>query len=307
MKIYLKIKKFIHCLVCDRDKLKLILLHAITKLYKSDAEYLKKIYKLRTGRVLDLDTPRTFNEKLNWLKLNDRRSIYTTMADKYMVKEYVAQAIGKEYVVPCFGAWERYEDVDFDNLPDSFVLKTNHDSSGATICKDKKSINHKSLRKYFNKLLKRNYFYLLREWPYKNIKPLILAEKLLVDNSSDRLRDYKFWCFNGVPTYMYCTVKGGEVFENFYDMDFNVVNINHGFKRHVPEFDKPIQFDKMKELATRLSKDIPFVRVDFFEVDGKVYFGEFTFYDWGGMNPFAEAAQDLELGDLIKLGGQVNN
>ena len=307
MKIYLKIKKFIHCLVCDRDKLKLILLHAITKLYKSDAEYLKKIYKLRAGRALNLDTPRTFNEKLNWLKLNDRRSIYTTMADKYRVKEYVAQAIGKEYVVPCFGAWERYEDIDFDNLPDSFVLKTNHDSSGATICKDKKSINHKSLRKYFNKLLKRNYFYWLREWPYKNIKPLILAEKLLVDNSSDRLRDYKFWCFNGVPTYMYCTVKGGEVFENFYDMDFNVVNINHGFKRHVPEFDRPKQFDKMKELATRLSKDIPFVRVDFFEVDGKVYFGEFTFYDWGGMNPFADANQDLELGNLIQLGGRVNN
>ena len=295
-----KLKKLFYCLFNDRRTIKIVLLYKFAKFY-SDEKFLKKLFKLRMGYELNLDNPQTFNQKLNWLKLYDRKSEYTIMADKYAVKKYIAETIGEEYVVPYYGVWERYEDIDFDKLPSQFVLKANHDSSGATICKDKQAIDHKHLQKHFNKLLRRNYFYHLREWPYKNMKPLIIAEELLVDKTFERLRDYKFWCFNGVPIYMYCTVKGGEVFENFYDMDFSPVKINHGFKRHEPEFDKPMCFDEMKNLAQKLSKDIPFVRVDFFEVNGKLYFGEFTFYDWGGMKPFGSMQQDLELGTLINI------
>lgn len=295
-----KIKKLVHALFYDRNKIKVFLSYKFSKVF-SDEHALKKIFKLHFGYELDLDNPHTFNEKLNWLKLHNHKSEYTIMADKYAVKKYIANIIGDEYIVPCYGAWERYEDIDFDRLPNQFALKTNHDSSGATICKDKKAIDHKRLKTHFNKLLRRNYFYHLREWPYKNIKPLILAEELLVDNTSDRLRDYKFWCFNGIPTYMYCTIKGGDVFENFYDMDFNPVNISHGFKRHSPEFCRPVHFNKMRELATKLSKDIPFVRIDFYEVGDRLYFGEFTFYDWGGMKPFKDKEQDIELGKLINL------
>ena len=295
-----KIRKLFHYLIHDRRIIKILLLHKVSAIY-SDRKFLVKLFRLVMGYELNLDTPQTFNQKLNWLKLHDRKSQYTTMADKYRVKRYVTDAIGAEYVIPCYGAWERYEDIDFDQLPNQFVLKTNHDSSGATLCNDKTSINHAKLKKHFNKLLARNYYYHLREWPYKNIKPLIIAEKLLVDHTSERLRDYKFWCFNGIPTYMYCTIKGGDVYENFYDMDFNPVNISHGFRRHIPEFDKPSQFDKMKDLAAKLSTNIPFVRIDFFEVDNKLYFGEFTFYDWGGMKPFVNKIQDIELGQLINL------
>lgn len=263
--------------------------------------YLKCLTRQLINYSINTKHPKTFNEKLNWLKLYDHNPRYTIMADKYKVKEYVASLIGDEYVLPCYGVWDRYEDIDFSKLPEQFVLKANHDSSGATICKDKSLLDHNALRKRFNKLLKRNYYYGAREWPYKNIERKILAEQLLEDKSSDRLRDYKFWCFNGVPTYMYCTVKGGVVFENFYDMDFNPVNINHGFSRHVPEFSKPTQFEKMKELATILSKGLPFIRVDFYEVEDRLYFGEFTFYDWGGMRAFGDYAQDLELGKLIDL------
>lgn len=295
-----KLKKVVYYLFNEPKMLLQKSLIKTSRLYP-DKLYLKMLFYLKFGYKLNLKNPQTFSEKLNWLKLYDRKSQYSSMADKYLVKKYVADIIGEEYVVPCYGAWERYEDINFENLPEQFVLKTNHDSSGATICRNKQQINHNKLSRYFGRLLKNNYYYPLREWPYKNIKPVILAEELLVDNTSDRLRDYKFWCFNGVPTFMYCTVKGGDVFENFYDMEFVPVDIDHGYPRHQPEFDKPIQFDKMKELASILSKDIPFVRVDFFEVDGKIYFGEYTFYDWGGMKPFPDVETDLKLGSLINL------
>lgn len=159
----------------------------------------------------------------------------------------------------------------------------------------------------FNAIIKRNYFWSLREWPYKNIKPRVIVDMFLDDNTSDSsevsLRDYKFWCFNGVPKFMYCTVKCKNIYENFYDKDFNKVEINHGFSRHNPEFDKPINFEKMWSIASKLAKSTcaKWVRVDLFNVNGKIYFGEFTFYDWGGMRPFISFEQDKQLGKLIDL------
>lgn len=295
-----KIKKLVYCIFHDRGKIRLYLLHKLSRFY-SDEKYLKKIYKINFGKKLDLENPQTFSEKLNWLKLNNRKSEYTTMADKFLVKEYVASKIGQEYVVPCFGNWLSYEDIDFDVLPNQFAIKMTHNSSGAFLCKDKAQLDRAKLKKYIDTYFHQNYYWHLREWPYKDIKPRIIAEELLNDNTGEVLRDYKFWCFNGRPIYMYCTVKGTAVYENFYDMDFTPVDINHGFPRHIPEFEKPSQFEKMKGLATQLSSNIPFVRVDFYEVNGKVYFGEFTFYDWGGMKPFNTEDQDVALGKLIEL------
>ena len=295
-----KIKKLIYCLSHDRRRIQMFLLYKFSRLY-SDETFLKKLFKLRMGYKLNLDNPQTFNEKLQWLKLHNRKSVYTTMADKLSVKEYVANIIGQEYIVPCFGIWERYKDIDFDVLPNQFAIKMTHNSSGAFLCKDKSSLDKSMLKQYIDTYFYKNYFWHLREWPYKDVKPRIIAEELLNDNTGEVLRDYKFWCFNGKPTYMYCTVKGTDVYENFYDMDFNPVEINHGFPRHLPEFNRPVQFDKMKSLAAQLSSNIPFVRVDFYEVNGNVYFGEFTFYDWGGMKPFVTYNQDLELGRLIEL------
>lgn len=158
-------------------------------------------------------------------------------------------------------------------------------------------------KKQFNKIrssLKSNYYLLGREWPYKDIKPRILAEKYLDDHSGKELTDYKFWCFNGVPKFMYITNKSDDVFENFYDMDFNPVDINHGFRRMSPEFNKPQRFDEMKNLAAKLSSGIPFVRIDFFYLDDKIYFGEFTFYDHAGLRPFSDIKMDVDLGKLLK-------
>lgn len=300
--VNMDMKKIVYYLLHERRLLKIVILAKLTKFF-SDKYYIEKMFELKFGYKPDLDSPQTFNEKLNWLKLNNRNPLYTMLADKYSVKEYVAQTIGEKYVVPCYGKWECFEDIDFDTLPNQFVLKLNHDSSGAFICNNKNTIDKKELKKVLSRNIKRNYYWWLREWPYKNIKPCILSEKLLVDGTGAVLRDYKFWCFNGEPKYMYCTVKGVKTYENFYDMNFSPVDINHGFPRHIPEFDKPANFELMKDLAAKLSKGIPFVRVDFFDVEGHVYFGEYTFYDWGGMRPFVSINVDKELGSYINIKG----
>ena len=266
-----------------------------------DKTYIKYVAKGKLGYSIDINHPKTFNEKLNWLKLYGRNPLYTKMADKYEAKKIVAERIGEQYVVKNLGYWRSFDEIDFDALPNQFVLKCTHDSSGAIICRDKNTFDKLSARRKINLSLKMNYFYACREWPYKNIPHRIIADELLNDHSGKELNDYKFWCFNGIPKYMYCTVKSNDVYENFYDMDFKPANIDHGFRRRAPEFAKPEAFELMKELAGKLSAGIPFVRIDFFYVDGKVYFGEYTFYDWAGLQPFKTYQQDLELGKLIEL------
>ena len=266
----------------------------------SDKRYLSLFYLINFGKKPNLETPQSFNEKMNWLKLHDRRDVYTKMADKYAAKTYVAERIGSEYVVKNYGVYDRWEDIDFDSLPNKFVIKGTHDSGGAFICKDKNTFDFKEAEQRIKHNLRINYFFPLREWPYKNIKPRIIVDQLLDDHSGSELRDYKFWCFNGKPPFMYVTNKGKVIKENFYDMDFKPISIDHGFERTIPEYEKPTNFDKMKELATQLSAGIPFVRVDFFNVDGKIYFGEFTFYDWGGMRPFRND-WDEKIGQFIEL------
>lgn len=264
-----------------------------------DKLYITLQYFLRMRKVINWKEPQTFNDKLNWLKIYDRNPYYTKLADKYEVKSIVSEIIGNQYVVPCYGVWDNIDDVDFSKLPNKFVIKATHDSSGATICEKGKFIE-KEIKEKYKKIQKRNYFYQWREWPYKNIRPRIIADTFLSDGTGKELRDYKFWCFNGVPTYMYCTIKGKDVYENFYDMDFKPVMIDHGIKRNPQEFTKPSQFELMKELATKLSTGIPFVRIDFFQVGSNVFFGEFTFYDWAGMNSFRNG-WDEKLGRLLSI------
>lgn len=295
-----RIRDFISYLKENPQNYRIWLLNKFSFLF-SDEQYIKTIYHVNFKVLPDLINPVTFNEKLNWLKLHYHNPRLTLMADKYAVKRLVSDLIGEQYVVPCYGVWGKWEDIPFESLPEQFVLKGTHDSGGAFVCKDKSSFNYTEVKHQLKKNLKRDFFLAGREWPYKNIPHRILADKFLDDHTGKELRDYKFWCFNGKPMYMYVTIKGKNVYENFYDIDFNIASINHGFPRHQPEFEKPEKFDEMKKLATILSEGIPFVRVDFFQVDGHVYFGEFTFFDWGGLRPFTNNQTDIELGNLIDL------
>ena len=271
---------------------------------RDDKKYLILKWKLLNfygGDKLNLEHPETFNEKLNWLKLYNRKAIYTQMADKYLAKGYVERIIGKKYVVKLYGVYDSYEKINFDLLPQKFVIKCTHDSGSMIICKDKSSLDKKKVKAKIEKALKTNYFYKSREWPYKNIIPRILIEEYLDDHVGNELCDYKFWCFNGIPRVVYFTNKSDKIYENFYDIYFKPLDISHGFPRHEPEFTRPNNFEEMIKLATKLSKDIPFVRVDFFNVDSKIYFAEFTFYDWGGFKPFSNKEWDVKLGSWIKL------
>lgn len=266
----------------------------------SDRKYIKIMSKLRCGYEFNLDNPRTFNEKLNWLKINNRDPRYTIMADKYNAKEYVASIIGEEYVLPVIASWKKSDDIDFTRLPDKCMIKSNYNSGGVVKYikgqTNEDFVKHK-LRGRFEFI---NFYYKSREWPYKNIKKVIFAEPMLDIPEGGVLDDYKFWCFNGEPRIMYVTCKSSHVFENFYDMDFNPIPIDHGFKRRTPEFERPEAFETMKMLARKLSTGIPFLRVDFFYVNGKVYFAENTFFDWGGFQPFA-GDWDEKLGELLIL------
>ena len=273
----------------------------------TDKFYLGALYRLRFGRRLNWSNPKSFNEKLSWLKIHDRNPLYTILADKYDVKRFVSELIGEEYIVPTLFVVNSIHDLDYDKLPQSFVIKATHDSSGAVIVKNKDLFSLESIRDKYNMLMKRNYFWHMREWPYKNIKPRIIVDQYLGESTNDSvtlpLRDYKFCCFNGEPQYMYITVKDINIFENFYDKDFHIIDINHGYKRHLPEFIKPKNYDKMWELAGVLAKasKAPFIRVDFFNINGKIFFGEYTFYDWGGLKPFTTFCQDIELGAYLDI------
>ena len=264
---------------------------------------LKVQYMVATGKKLNLKHPRGFNEKLCWLKLYDHNPRYSEMADKYEAKRIVSSSIGDEFIVPCYGVWDNFEEIDLSQLPDQFVLKTTHDSGGVVICKNKNEFDWLRAKDIIKKSLRRNYYKLSFEWPYKNIKRRVLADKLLIDGERKELQDYKWWCFNGIPKVMYITNKGKlqQCEENFYDMEFRPLDIDHGFPRTIPEYKKPTCFETMKSLASKLSKGIPFIRVDFFVIEGKVYFGEFTFYDHAGLRSFKDNDWDEKLGEWIDL------
>lgn len=257
-------------------------------------------------RFADLKNPKTFNEKLQWLKLYDRKPIYTTMVDKYASKKYVADRIGDEYVIPCVaGPWKSADEIDFDALPDRFVLKTNHDCGGVVICKDKNSFDREKAKEKLAVHLKRDYYIENREWPYKNVQRCIFAEQYMEDTKTAELRDYKFFCFDGEVKAMFIAAdrasKTEETKFDFFDENYNHLPFTNGHPNASTLPEKPEKFELMKELASKLSAGIPHLRVDFYEVDGKVYFGELTFFHWSGFVPFEPQQWDYTFGSWIDL------
>ena len=302
----MNIKKYIILwkAICNSDDRFLLLSNLGFFKEINDEEYLKRMFKCSMKKELNLDNPQTFNEKLQWLKLYDRKPEYTTMVDKYAVKKYVADIIGEEYIIPTLGVWNHFDEIDFDKLPNQFVLKCTHDSGGIVICKDKNKLDLKSAKKKIEKCLKRNYYWSSREWPYKDVKPRIIAEPYMEDSKAYELIDYKFMCFNGeVKCSFTCSERFSEdgLKVTFFDKDWNVMP----FERHYPASKnppkKPINYDKMIQFSEQLSKGILFVRVDFYEINGQLFFGELTFYPGGGFEEFTPEEWDYQLGDFLKL------
>ncbi|MEH7086682.1 ATP-grasp fold amidoligase family protein [Neobacillus drentensis] len=269
-----------------------------------DKQYLKLMFIIRIKQKLNLNKPRTFNEKLQWLKLNDQRSEYTTYVDKFEVRKFIENTIGGQYLIPILGVYDNFDEIDFEALPDKFVLKCTHDSGGLVICTDKSNLNIKEAKDKLNKCLSRNYYYVHREYPYKNVKPRIICEKYMVDESDTDLKDYKFMCFNGkVKCSFVCLNRNSPHGLNidFYDLYWNIMPFERYYPKSGTTINKPINYDKMIELAEILSKDIPFVRIDFYEVDGKLYFGELTLYPGSGFEEFTPKSFDELLGSWINL------
>lgn len=273
-----------------------------------DVKYIKKAFKLYMGYELDLENPKTYNEKLQWLKLNYRNPECVIMVDKYLAKDYVKKRIGEEYVVPLYGVWDKFDDIDFDSLPNQFVLKTTHDCGGVVVCKDKSTLDKEKAKKFLNKHLAHEYFYHCREWAYKHVKPRILAEKFMKDSAGQKeegLTDYKFFCFDGQPKAMFIATdrakQDTETKFDFYDMEFNHLPFTNGHPNSDKIIEKPKQFDLMIELSKKLSQGLPHVRVDFYESEGRIYFGELTFFHWGGFVPFKPEEWDYKFGEWIKL------
>lgn len=269
-----------------------------------DESFLKKAFKCHMKRELNLVTPKTFNEKLQWLKLHDRKPEYTMMVDKYAVRKYIADTIGEEYLIPLLGVWDNPDEIDFDALPNQFVLKCNHNSGlGMCICKDKSKLDIEKVKNELRKGLKQDYYLTCREWPYKNVKRRIIAEKYMSDEGKEELSDYKVLCFNGEPKIVEVH-KGrfnGQHTQDCYDEFWNKTDIE---QYDLPKTDeilpKPIFLEEMLRLSKLLSKDLIHVRVDWYFTNNRLYFGELTFFDGSGYNLFCGNADEL-LGSWIKL------
>lgn len=274
--------------------------------HMSDKKYLQKKFKLVFGYDLDLDNPRTFNEKLQWLKLYDRNPEYTIMVDKYRVRKYISEKIGEEYLIPLLGVWDSPDEIDFDKLPDQFVLKCNHNSGiGMCICRNKSELDINKVKSELRKGLKENYYWGGREWPYKDVPKKIIAEKYMEDKNIGALNDYKIFCFDGKAKFMFVATerqnKDTETKFDFYDMDFNHLPFTNGHPNSKAEIKCPSMLQEMKNIAEILSQNIPHLRVDLYEINGRIYFGELTFSHWSGFVPFDPKEWDFKFGDLIKL------
>lgn len=272
-----------------------------------DDKYLSILFKKRVGYELNLDEPKTFNEKLQWLKLYDRNPEYTTMVDKYAVKKLVADRIGEEYIIPTFGVWDNFDDIDFNLLPNKFVLKCTHDSGGLVIVKDKRKFDKAMAKKKLEKSLKRNYYWPGREWPYKNVLPRIIAEEYMEDRGRIVPEDYKVYCMNGEPKYIvvfhnrFDDTK--ELSETVYDINWNKQEFS--FDEHFAISNiiepKPRCLNELIKLAKKLCEGMAQVRVDFYIINEKIYFGEITLYTASGFQKMIPEEKDFEMGKLINL------
>lgn len=278
-----------------------------------DSIWIRLQFRRKMGCWPNLKNPKTFNEKLQWLKLYDHNPLYTKLVDKYEAKKIVGEQIGSEYIIPTLGVWDKFDDIDFDKLPNQFVLKCTHDSGGLVICKDKSKLDVDAARKKITNCLKFNYYWAIREWPYKNVKPRIIAEKYLEENEiitsenstkekTDAIRDFKFFCFGGVPKIMYVSRdKAEQPTTDFFDMSFNHLDMRMRDPNSSVFPPCPKNFELMQKLAQKLSTNFPHVRVDFYEIGNQVYFGELTFYHNSGLSHVYPSKWEKELGEWIKL------
>ncbi|MDD6232080.1 MAG: ATP-grasp fold amidoligase family protein [Frisingicoccus sp.] len=269
-----------------------------------DKIMLQLLYRAKMGKKLNLKNPVTFNEKLQWLKLYDHNPEYIKFVDKYEVRNYIAEKIGEEYLVPLLGVWDNVNDIDFDLLPNQFVLKCTHDSGSVIICKDKARFDVQKAKGKLQKAMETNFYWLYREWPYKNVKPRVVAEQYLEDNESEELSDYKIMCFNGKQKCTFtCTNRfsGTGLNVTFFDTEWNRLPFERHYKADLKVIKKPKSYAEMVELAEKLSENIPFSRIDFYKTNNKIYFGEITLYPGSGFEEFEPVNWDTTLGSWIKL------
>lgn len=272
-----------------------------------DKMYLQLFYFATTRKFIDFKNPKGFNEKLQWLKVNDRRPEYSQLVDKLAVRDHISKILGEEYLFPLLGKWESFQDIDFDSLPEQFVIKCNHDSGSTKVIKNKSLLTDEEInemKEFYSARLKQDFYYAGREYPYKGIKPYIIAEQLMIDETAPEksIEDYKFFCFNGEPKVMFiATDRATDCKFDFFDMNFNhldLVNIHPNADKPIP---KPEKFDEMKELAAKLSQGMRHVRIDLYELNGKIYFGEYTFFHGGGFQLCEQPEWERKLGDWIDI------
>ena len=267
-----------------------------------DEKYIKRLYRASTGMTLDLNSPKRFNEKLQWLKLHDRNPLYTKMVDKCEAKRVVERLIGDEYVIPTIGVWESFDMIPFEKLPEQFVLKTTHGCGGMYICRDG-NVDRDKARATLERTLKKNYFYHTREWPYKNVPPRILAEQYMQDGTERNLRVYKVFNFNGTPRLIQ-TIQNDKTADetiDYFDTEWNRLDMRQNYPNSSVPPQKPKTLELMLQLSTKCSIGIPFLRTDWYEVNGHVYFSEFTFFSDAGLEPFHPDEWDYRLGEWIHL------
>lgn len=271
-----------------------------------DEIFVRALFQSSLGYELNLANPKTMCEKIQWLKLYNRNPEYIRMVDKYEVKKYIKEKIGEEYIIPLYGVWDSFEEIEFDKLPNQFVLKCTHDSGTFVVVKDKSSLDMENAKVILEKGLRKNYFYENREWPYKNVQPRIIAEKYIDSLGKPESIEYKISCFDGKVGFL--TICGGIAHAEYekrtndhYDVNFNHMPWWTNYKNAKIPPEKPKQWDKLIELSEILSKDIPYVRVDFYVIDGEIFFGEFTFFTWSGIMKFNPPEWDNILGNYIKL------
>ncbi len=274
-----------------------------------DERYLKLHYWIRMGRPLSLASPEAFSEKLQWLKLNDRRPIYTTLVDKYEVKRWVAERIGEDHIVPNLGVWDSFDEIDFSTLPEQFVLKCTHDSGGLVICDDRATFDLAAARAKINRSLERNYYYGWREWPYRDVRPRIIAECYLPGSDQATrgkvLFDFKFYCFHGEPQFLYvsCGLDSSKTAKmEFVTLDWKPTGFTRPDYRGLGGLPSPPScLRSMIAISRELAAGIPFVRVDLYEHCGAVLFSEMTLTPAGGTMQVRPRSADLEIGKLIDL------
>ncbi|WP_432694254.1 ATP-grasp fold amidoligase family protein [Priestia aryabhattai] len=270
-----------------------------------DDMYLRIVYKLRTNKTLNLKKPVTFNEKVQWLKINDRKDEYSILVDKYTVRNYIADRLGEEYLIPLLGVYQNFSEINFGTLPKRFVLKPTHTSGDVYICKNKDELDFEELEKIIDKWMKKDYFWLHREWPYKNVKPKIICEEYMIDNYKKDLIDYKFMCFNGeVKCVFVCQDRNSSegLKIDIYNKEWDLLPFQRPTHPNSnKKVEKPKNYKKMIEFAEMLSKEFYFLRVDFYEINQKIYFGELTFYPGAGFEEFSPEDSNLLLGKWINI------